>query len=85
MADRVVDDSNPEARLSSKEIQKLICDDEDDPPPNSWDLQTAIDHLQEVDQGKNHYNFFLFTSNDLLEQMSLYNLFGLQTKNYKLV
>jgi hypothetical protein len=51
MADRVVDDSNPEARLSSKEIQKLICDDEDDPPPNSWDLQTAIDHLQEVDQG----------------------------------
>ena len=38
MADRVVDDSNPEARLSSKEIQKLICDDEDDPPPYSWDL-----------------------------------------------
>ena len=58
MADRVVDDSNPEARLSSKEIQKLICDDEDDPPPNSWDLQTAIDHLQEVDQGKNPFNRF---------------------------
>ena len=52
MADRVVDDSNPEARLSSKEIQKLICDDEDDPPPNSWDLGAALQDLQTADPGK---------------------------------
>ena len=51
MADRVVDDSNPEARLSSKEIQKLICDDENDPPPNSWDLDQALEHLAYADPG----------------------------------
>ena len=52
MADRVVDDSNPEARLSTKEIQRLICDDENDPPPNSWDLAAALEHLQIADPGK---------------------------------
>ena len=51
MADRVVDDSNPEARLSSKEIQKLICDDENDPPPNSWNLDEALEQLEYADPG----------------------------------
>jgi RAD54-like protein 2 len=31
-ADRVVDELNPEARLSLKEVTSLVCDDEDDPP-----------------------------------------------------
>jgi hypothetical protein len=55
MADRVVDDSNPEARLSSKEIQKLICDDEDDPPPYCWDLQASLEHLYQADPGMSGY------------------------------
>ena len=31
MADRVVDEQNPDQYLSSKDIHTLICDDEDDP------------------------------------------------------
>jgi hypothetical protein len=49
MADRVVDESNPEARLYSKDIQCLICDNERDPPPNGWDLNSALEKLQEDD------------------------------------
>ena len=30
----------------------LICDDEDDPPPNSWDLGAALQDLQIADPGK---------------------------------
>ncbi len=32
MSDRVVDESNPDSHLSSKDISSLICEDEDDPP-----------------------------------------------------
>jgi len=49
MADRVVDESNPEARLYSKDIQCLICDNEDDPPLNSWDVEAAFEEIQPVD------------------------------------
>jgi len=33
MADRIVDEMNPDAHLSSKEVHSLICEEEDDPPP----------------------------------------------------
>merc|ERR1719233_482697 len=33
MADRIVDELNPDANLSSKEVHSLICDEEDDPQP----------------------------------------------------
>jgi len=32
MADRIVDELNPDAHLSSKEVHSLICDEEEDPP-----------------------------------------------------
>lgn len=35
-ADRVVDELNPEARLSLKDVTSLVCDDEDDPPPKDY-------------------------------------------------
>jgi len=35
-ADRVVDELNPEARLSLKDVTTLVCDDEDDPPPKDY-------------------------------------------------
>lgn len=41
-ADRVVDELNPEARLSLKEVTSLVCDDEDDPPPK--DFGDAYNH-----------------------------------------
>lgn len=50
MADRVVDESNPEARLSSKDIQCLICDDERDPPPNNWDVDEAVRQIEPYDE-----------------------------------
>lgn len=37
-ADRVVDELNPEARLSLKDVTSLVCDDEDDPPPKDFGL-----------------------------------------------
>ena len=36
-ADRVVDELNPEARLSLKDVTCLVCDDEDDPPELNFD------------------------------------------------
>jgi len=33
MADRIVDELNPDAHLSSKEVHSLICDEAEDPPP----------------------------------------------------
>jgi len=33
MSDRIVDELNPDANLSSKEVHSLICDEEDDPQP----------------------------------------------------
>ena len=33
MSDRIVDELNPDANLSSKEVHSLICDEEDDPVP----------------------------------------------------
>lgn len=35
-ADRVVDELNPEARLSLRDVTSLVCDDEDDPPPRDF-------------------------------------------------
>lgn len=35
-ADRVVDELNPEARLSLKDVTSLVCDDEEDPPPKHY-------------------------------------------------
>jgi len=37
-ADRVVDELNPEARLSLKDITCLVCDDEEDPPERDFGL-----------------------------------------------
>ena len=33
MSDRIVDELNPDAHLSSKEVHSLICDEEEDPEP----------------------------------------------------
>jgi len=49
MADRVVDESNPEARMYSKDIQCLICNNERDPPPNNWDINPVLERLEESD------------------------------------
>lgn len=38
MADRIVDELNPDAHLSSKEVHSLICDEEEDPPVLSHNL-----------------------------------------------
>jgi RAD54-like protein 2 len=35
-ADRVVDELNPEARLSLRDVTSLVCDDEEDPPPKDY-------------------------------------------------
>lgn len=35
-ADRVVDEMNPEARLSLRDVTSLVCDDEEDPPPRDY-------------------------------------------------
>jgi len=35
MADRIVDELNPDAHLSSKEVHSLLCDEEEDPPAYS--------------------------------------------------
>merc|ERR1711994_822539 len=42
MADRIVDELNPDAHLSSKEVHSLLCDEEDDPPA----FNLGEDHLQ---------------------------------------
>jgi len=39
MADRVVDEMNPDAHLSSKDVHSLICDEEDDPPVKDYSEQ----------------------------------------------
>jgi RAD54-like protein 2 len=36
MADRVVDEMNPDAHLSSKEVHSLICEEEEDPPVQDY-------------------------------------------------
>jgi hypothetical protein len=41
MADRVVDELNPDAHLSSKEVHSLICEEEEDPPPTEMSGQLA--------------------------------------------
>ena len=43
-ADRVVDELNPEARLSLKDVTSLVCDDEEDPPPKDFgaDLRQQV-------------------------------------------
>merc|ERR1719492_728659 len=41
MADRIVDELNPDAHLSSKEVHSLLCDEEDDPPA----FNLGEDHL----------------------------------------
>ena len=46
MADRIVDEMNPDAHLSSKEVHSLICDEEDDPPP----LQMDTDHISTFEE-----------------------------------
>jgi hypothetical protein len=33
MADRVVDELNPDAHLTSKDVHSLICEEDEDPPP----------------------------------------------------
>ena len=43
MADRVVDEMNPDAHLSSKEVHSLICEEEEDPP--------VQDYTEKVDFG----------------------------------
>ena len=40
-ADRVVDELNPEARLSLKDVTCLVCDDEEDPPPRDYGVDRA--------------------------------------------
>ena len=40
-ADRVVDELNPEARLSLKDITCLVCDDEEDPPEKDFSLNRS--------------------------------------------
>merc|ERR1719229_1312655 len=42
MADRIVDELNPDAHLSSKEVHSLLCDEEDDPPA----FNLGEDHLE---------------------------------------
>ena len=37
-ADRVVDELNPDAHLSLKDATRLVCDDEEDPPPKDFSL-----------------------------------------------
>ena len=48
-ADRVVDELNPEARLSLKDVTSLVCDDEDDPPPKDFGVN-HINHLSLTDR-----------------------------------
>ena len=44
MSDRIIDELNPDAHLSSKEVHSLICDEEEDPAPISMsDLQESFD------------------------------------------
>ena len=42
MADRIVDELNPDAHLSSKEVHSLLCDEEEDPPA----YQLEENHLE---------------------------------------
>ena len=43
MSDRIVDELNPDAHLSSKDVHSLICDEEEDPEPVSMkDSITAL-------------------------------------------
>ena len=44
MADRVVDESNPDNYLYSKDINSLICDEKDDPPVESVHLNPEEEH-----------------------------------------
>jgi len=45
MADRIVDELNPDAHLSSKEVHSLICDEHEDPPES--DMQEAISDFED--------------------------------------
>ena len=50
MSDRIVDELNPDAHLSSKEVHSLICDEEEDPDP--VDMQPDLEnHSDPVMQG----------------------------------
>ena len=41
MADRIVDEMNPDAHLSSKEVHSLICDEEEDPVESNMEDELA--------------------------------------------
>ncbi len=43
MSDRIVDELNPDAHLSSKEVHSLICDEEEDPEP--LDMRDRVNTL----------------------------------------
>jgi len=45
MADRIVDEMNPDAHLSSKEVHSLICDEEEDPVVD--DMSESISSFQD--------------------------------------
>jgi len=45
MADRIVDELNPDAHLSSKEVHSLICDEEEDPVES--DMQEEISEFDD--------------------------------------
>lgn len=45
MADRIVDELNPDAHLSSKEVHSLICDEEED--PDESDMQEEISGFED--------------------------------------
>jgi len=45
MSDRIVDELNPDAHLSSKEVHSLICDEQEDPDP--VDLKDSLPDLDD--------------------------------------
>ena len=47
-ADRVVDELNPEARLSLKDVTCLVCDDEEDPPEIDYGAKRPHDFYDRV-------------------------------------
>ena len=50
MADRIVDEMNPDAHLSTKDVHSLICDEEEDPNPSTMEniVHNYRDHVMQT-------------------------------------
>ena len=71
MADRIVDELNPDAHLSSRDVHSLICDEEEDPPVFKLDNNKIDAFGDPVMQALLHRHGPLFTKAPFMHESLL--------------